>query len=175
MMAAYQVLLHVLTGQTEILVDTSMINRTQERFEKTIGQLSIMHTIRTRIFAEVEFSKLLKQVQKTLWDALKHQGYPSQLLTESLQLPQGAVHNRPGQVLFNLVAENSQLSLGQLGQYGLTLQSTDIIPAGSAGTFHEINTQFLQKGEKLIGHINYETDLYKQSTMQTLMDRYKVI
>ncbi len=175
MMAAYQVLLHVLTGQRDILVDTSMINRTQERFEKTIGQLSIMHTIRTRIFAEATFSKLLKQVQKTLWDALKHQGYPSRLLTESLQLPQGFVHNRPGQVLFNLVAENSQLFLGQLRQYGLALQSTDIIPAGSAGTFHEINTQFLQKGEKLIGHINYETDLYRQSTIQTLMDRYKVI
>ena len=97
MLTAFKLLLHFHTGQHDILVDTSMINRTQQQFEKTTGQLSIMHTLRTHIPTAAHFPELLKTVQQTVWDALKHQSYPSQLLIERLQTPTGYVYNRPGQ------------------------------------------------------------------------------
>lgn len=176
MMAAYQVLFHQITGQSEVWVDTSMINRTQSRFEKTLGQVSIIHTICTTMRDDESFSDLAKRVQQTVRDALKNQSYPSQLLAEPLQLSTAPVYNRAGQTLFNLVSSNfSQLSLERLGNYGLSLESTDLIPAGSSGTFHEINTQFTETAGKLVGNINYETDLYKRSTIQKLMENYQII
>ncbi|MGB0848780.1 MAG: condensation domain-containing protein, partial [Thiolinea sp.] len=177
MLTAFKLLLHFHTGQRDILVDTSMINRTHQQFEQTIGQLSIMHTLRTQIPAAVSFPVLLKTVQQTVWDALKHQSYPSQLLLERLAMPKSYVYNRPGQVLFNLVSSNlTQASLPSLGRGKLVLEPTRIIPSGSAGTFHEINTQLLEQEDGTItGHINYETDLYKLSTIEGLMRRYEVI
>ena len=56
------------------------------------------------------------------------------------------------------------------------LEPTQIIPSGSAGTFHEINTQLLEQASgEVTGHINYETDLYNKSTIEALMHRYKII
>jgi acyl carrier protein len=173
MMAGYAVLFHFLTGQRDLLVDTSTVNRTQQRFEKTIGQLSIIHTIRTLIPEHARFPDLLQQVAQTVKEALQHQSYPSARLSARLGFVKGQVHDRPGQVLFNLISANlSRLPLEQPQRCGLLLAPATIVSAGSAGTFHEINTQFVEWDGTLVGHINYETDLYKRSTIEALMGDY---
>jgi 3-oxoacyl-(acyl-carrier-protein) synthase/non-ribosomal peptide synthetase component F/acyl carrier protein len=174
-MTAYQLLLHFYTGQKEILIDTSMINRTQTRFEQTMGQLSSMQTMRTNISQAATFHELLKQVQNTIWETLKHQAYPSQLLTERLKPPMGPVYNRIGQVWFNLLSSHFLRSDTDSTKKGhLILEPTQIIPI-ELGSCHEMETQLLEKEDQIIGYTIYDTDLYKKTTIQQLISNYEIL
>ncbi|HIE02157.1 MAG TPA: hypothetical protein EYP59_18040 [Thiotrichaceae bacterium] len=172
-MTAYKLLLHFYTGQRQILIDTSMMNRTQERFEQTMGQISNQQTIRTKISKEASFQALLKQVQKTILETLEHQGFPSQLLIERLKPPIGPVYNRIGQVWFNFLSSHF-LKSDINSNSNLILEPTQIVPI-QIGSCNEMETQLLEKEGKIVGYTIYDTDLYKKTTIQQLINNYEII
>ncbi|MFK5976728.1 MAG: long-chain-fatty-acid--CoA ligase [Sulfurovum sp.] len=178
MMSAYKLLLHLYTDQKMIVIDTNMLNRTQERFKHTIGLLTNTVTIADNISKEMTFIDLLEQVQETILGALKHQGYPNQLLVEKLQPPKASIDKHIGQVWFNLMpssffqfennlANNKNFIIGDL-------VFTSMPPLEQwKGTFFEIELQLIEEEDKISGYINYNTNLYKDVTMKKFIQNYE--
>ena len=84
-LAAFQVLLHRLTGQDEIILGTATAGRSRPEWEDLVGYCLNQLPLRVKIDPEASFAALLAQVQQTVHRALEHQDYPFSLLVEKLQ------------------------------------------------------------------------------------------
>ena len=83
-LAAWQVLLGRLTGQTDIAVGSPVAGRTRPETEALIGMFTNMLVLRTSLEGNPTFREVLERVRQTRMDAFIHQETPIDLLTEEL-------------------------------------------------------------------------------------------
>jgi len=84
LLAAYNLLLHRLTGDEDIIVGTPIAGRTNSLLEPLIGHFVNTLAIRTRFDGPSNFRDLLKQVKERSMEAFENQSYPFDLLTEKI-------------------------------------------------------------------------------------------
>src|SRR5882672_2193298 len=85
LLAAFQTLLYRYTGQCDLLVGCPVTGRKKAEWGRLIGYFVNPVVIRTRLSGTLSFQELMKQVRRTVLEALDHQDYPFSLLVESLQ------------------------------------------------------------------------------------------
>ncbi|MCP5046668.1 MAG: AMP-binding protein, partial [bacterium] len=100
LLAIFTIFLGRLTGQTDILVASSIANRVNPDVEKMIGFFVNMMIIRTDLsrFGQLSFEEFLTGVHHTQLEAFEHQGYPFDLLVEKIN-PRRYTNYQP---LFNV-------------------------------------------------------------------------
>jgi len=100
MLSVFYVLLHRMTGQTDLAVASLFANRTRREVQNTVGFLANMSILRTCLPERAAFQDVVRATHDTVVDAFTHQALPYQVL-EPIQTD-GA---RAGDVVFQLVAE----------------------------------------------------------------------
>ncbi len=85
--AAFQALLARRTGQRDVSVGTVIANRTDPRFEQTVGLFTNTVALRTSLEGEPSFRVLLHRVRDRLLDALENADAPFEKVVEQLPLP----------------------------------------------------------------------------------------
>jgi hypothetical protein len=168
LLAAFQTLLFRYTGQTDIVVGTDIANRTRMETEALIGFFVNLLALRTDLSGAPPFRKVLARVREMVLGAYAHQDTPFEMLVERLQ-PNHPMDRMPLiQALF--VFQNMPLSHSELP--GLTLT-----PFKSELTMAKFDLAvFMFEGpEGLRGAVNYSTDLFKASTIATMMSRFEVL
>ncbi|NEP84619.1 MAG: non-ribosomal peptide synthetase, partial [Okeania sp. SIO3B3] len=85
LLAAFEVLLYRYTSQSDLLVGSPVIGRTNPEFENVVGYFVNPIVLRTNLSNQTTFRELLTQVQKTVLEALRYQEYPFPLLVELLR------------------------------------------------------------------------------------------
>jgi hybrid polyketide synthase/nonribosomal peptide synthetase FtdB len=113
LLAAFQVLLHRYTGQTDIAVGSPVAGRTHAEFAGTMGYFVNTLVLRAHPRAELPFSVFLDQVRDMVLSALQHQEYPFQRLVERLRPERGSDRSPLFQILFG-VESLPQLGAGDL-------------------------------------------------------------
>lgn len=168
LLAAFQILLSRYTGQTDIVVGTDIANRTQIETEQMIGFFINLLALRTRLHGMPTFHSLLHQVRDMVLDAYTHQDLPFDMLVDSLQLVRQRNQTPLVQVLF--VLQNTPHSSAELP--GLQLA-----PFGGSVTTAKFDIAlFMWEGSNgLGGMVNYSTDLFEESTISTLVERFTVL
>jgi amino acid adenylation domain-containing protein len=98
MLSVFNIFLSQLTGQTDMLVASSIANRVNPDIEKLIGFFVNMLIIRCDLSRDLSFEEFLLEVHQAQLEAFEHQGYPFDLLVEKLN-PRRHTNYQP---LFNV-------------------------------------------------------------------------
>jgi len=82
--AAFQVLLHRLTGARDVLVGAPFAGRTHPDLDEPIGCFVTTLPLRTDLAGDPTFAAAVARVSETVSEAKRHQGYPFEKLLEEL-------------------------------------------------------------------------------------------
>ena len=166
LLAVFQVLLRVYSGQNDIVVGAPVANRNRAETSGLIGYFVNILVLRSDLSGDPTFREVLKRVYEVSMDAYTYQDLPFEKLVEALQPERSLSHTPLFQVMFVLQnAPTPELVLPELTIQGLEL---DVI------TSKFDLTLAMREGEGgLEGFVEYNTDLFKQETIERLMGHYQ--
>jgi NRPS condensation-like uncharacterized protein/acyl carrier protein len=95
----FNIFLYNISGHQDLAVGVAIANRDQTEIEQIVGFFVNTLVIRTSIKEDMEFSDVVKQVEKNMIEAFDHQSYPFDLLVEKLN-PNRITDKQP---LFNVL------------------------------------------------------------------------
>jgi amino acid adenylation domain-containing protein len=102
LLAAFKVLLHRYTGQTNLLVGVPIANRKHSEVEGLIGLFANTLVMRTEVSGDATFEELLDRVKRTALGAYEHQDMPFEVLVRLLQVRRDASRSPLFQAAFTL-------------------------------------------------------------------------
>jgi hypothetical protein len=178
--AAFTVLLHYYSGQTDLIVGSTFANRGQRALEELIGFFVNTLPVRYDLSGDPAFHEQLARAQKALLGVHEHQEMPLSKIVQQLQPERSLDRNPLFQVVFDLLTPDhnpgvfgyglglevqGQLKIGDLrvtpmdveggeARFDLTVLLWDM-PAGISGTFE------------------YNGDVYDRSTIARLASNYE--
>ncbi|QHS63327.1 non-ribosomal peptide synthetase [Chitinophaga agri] len=169
MLAAFNVLLHRYTGQTDISVGTAIAGRTSSELESLIGFFANTIVLRNDLQGNPEFLTLLAQVKKNTLNAYGHQDLPFEKIVEAA----GQQHDRSGnplvQVLFN-VQNMPEVPALKLGDLLLTMEQMERDTAQ-----FDLNISVVAKQDGLMISVEYCTDLFLPESIEQLFRHYIIL
>ncbi|OPH56173.1 hypothetical protein BC351_28805 [Paenibacillus ferrarius] len=118
LLAAYNVFLHKLTGQEEIVVGTAVANRNHEDLQDQIGVFVNTLALFNRPRREMSFLNFLAETSKHAFEAFENQDYPFDLLVERLELERDPSRSPLFDTLF--ILQNAYSTDVQTGSFTFT-------------------------------------------------------
>lgn len=159
LLAAFQVLLHQLSGQEDILVGTPVANRGRKETERVIGYFLTSSVLRTQLNGQLSFLDVLKRVRETAVEAFAHQELPFRLLQEALDLPADTSRNPVFQAMFVYVdVDDRPLQLP-----GLEIRY-DLLDAGTVK--YDLTVGLVERECGLECFFEYSPDLFLAETVE---------
>jgi amino acid adenylation domain-containing protein len=165
LLAAFNVLLHRLSGQDDILVGMPVACRNRAEFERMIGLFVNTMVVRTRFSETLLFRDLLLQIRDTMLDAHERQEMPFEELVGALNT-QRDIHRTPlFQVFFNHL--NMQLT-------PFRIAGLEVEPFGSFEVESKFDFTFYlhEQSDSIHLILVYNTHLFDDSRMAVLLDQY---
>lgn len=183
MQAAFQLFLHALCGQPDVVTGATTNNRVRPELDRLVGSLVDAVVLRSRLPADerIPFTTYLQQVRQTVIDALAHQGYPSELLANRLGLPADPGRPRIIQVSFNYIhagrnhpaAQPNDLASAPGAEPTPLLQPCDLAIPLVGSWSEELVVGIGEAPTHLQGVVRYNTDLFAEQTIARMMDAYQ--
>ncbi|MBN8471529.1 non-ribosomal peptide synthase/polyketide synthase [Corallococcus exiguus] len=168
LLAAFQVLLSLYSGQEDISVGTPIAGRTYAETESLIGFFVNTLVLRTRVSLRNSFHQLLKQVREAALGAYAHQDVPFERLVEDLR-PQRDLTRPPlFQALFSL--QNTSMTEVQLP--GLTLRPLEV---EGHTVKAELELFLFETPDGFDGSLGYNTALFAPATAQRMARHFGVL
>ncbi|HYG61368.1 MAG TPA: condensation domain-containing protein, partial [Thermoanaerobaculia bacterium] len=169
LLAAFQSLLHRLTGEDDLVVGTPIANRTHPGLEGLIGFFVNTLALRSRLEgADPGFIELLGRTRAAALAAYAHQDLPFERLVEELRVERSLRHAPVFQVM--LVLQNAPKA--ELELPGLTL--APVPPALGAAQF-DLSLSFMEAGSEVRAALEYDARLFDATTAERLLDRLGVL
>ena len=101
LLAAFNILLHRYSGQTDVRVGVPIANRNRREVEGLIGFFVNTQVLRSELNAQTRVTDLLAAVKETALGAQAHQELPFEQLVEAFKLERNLSHNPLFQVMYN--------------------------------------------------------------------------
>ncbi|MEW5927424.1 MAG: non-ribosomal peptide synthase/polyketide synthase, partial [Gemmatimonadota bacterium] len=168
LLAAWQALLGRYTGQDDVVVGTVVANRTRAELEGLVGFFVNALVLREDLSGDPGFGELLGRVRETTLGAFTHQDLPFERLVEELAPERSLVQNPLFQVMFAL--DNEDLGVLALGDL-----EVEMLGRAEAGAKFDLGVMLREEGERVLGRIDYRTDLFDGSTAQRMADHFLVL
>ncbi|MEE8584227.1 MAG: amino acid adenylation domain-containing protein, partial [Acidobacteriota bacterium] len=166
LVAAFQTLLHRLSGQTDLLVGVPVANRGKKEWQGLIGLLVNNLVLRLDLSGDPPFQGLLERLRKASLQAYLHQEVPFERLVEELAPQREAGRNPFYQVVFGL----QETSLPQLNLTGLKAEPAPL----DTGTAKFDLSFFLQRAPcGLEGLAEFSSDLFDATTVRRWIGYYR--
>jgi hypothetical protein len=168
LMAAFQTLLHRLTGQNDVLVGTTIAGRNRAELEKLIGFFVNTLAMRTDLSGAPSFIELMRRVREGALGAYVHQEMPFEKLVEELQPERGLSGSPLVQVFFGLqnaptsTLEMSNLKLNAVGH------SNDAVR-------FDLTLWMEEAPHALGGTWTYSADIFDASTIAQMHERFETL
>lgn len=168
LLAAFQVLLNRYTGQEDILIGTSIANRTSAELETLIGFFANTLVLRGEMSGNPSFRELLGRIRAVALGAYAHQDIPFEQLVSTLKIERDLSRSPLFQVMF-VLQKASWLDTRLLG---LTVNSVEI--ERKRATF-DLVLSMTENEESLQGTLEYSTDLFDGATMVRLAGHFQTL
>jgi amino acid adenylation domain-containing protein len=169
LLAAFQVLLHSYSGQTDIVVGTDIANRNRRETEGLIGFFVNQLVIRTDLSGNPTFRELLMRVRKCALGAYMRQDLPFERLVEELNPERRLSHSPIFQA--KLVLQNAPRP--SLSLSGLELTAIDIENAPTSK--YDLLLTLAEGRAALRGEMEYNADVFSALTIRRFLDRYETV
>jgi len=162
LVAVVKILLWRYSQQSDIVLGTTIANRTPAEVEQLIGFFVNTLVLRTDMSGNPSVQDLLKRVRETTLQAYAHQDIPFEKLVEDLQ-PQRSLSYTP---LFQvaLVFQNDPPETLTLSDATIQLYENE---ENETAKF-DLTFFFRNMGDRLQASIEYSTDLYAQETIKQM-------
>jgi amino acid adenylation domain-containing protein len=168
LLAALKALVFRYTGQSDLVIGTPVANRNREELEGLIGFFVNTLALRTDISGDPTFRELLHRVRDVSLGAYAHQDLPFELLVEATQPVRDLSRNPIFQIVFDF--QNAPAAALELS--GLTLQPFEFT---AETTRFDLELHFTSTPEGIIGAIVYSTNLFAESTIRQIAERYRML
>jgi amino acid adenylation domain-containing protein len=166
LLAAFKLLLHRYTGQTDIVVGSPIANRNRKEIELLTGFFVNTLVMRTDLSGDPEFSELLGRMREVALGAYAHQDMPFEKLVEELQ-PDRHLNRQP---LFQSMFVLQNAPMPPLELPGMTIDSMRVHNGTSK---FDILVSMREMGDHLSGVIEYSTDIFVAETIERLVGHYQ--
>ncbi|MGZ4107685.1 MAG: non-ribosomal peptide synthetase, partial [Tumebacillaceae bacterium] len=160
-----QTLLHRYTGQADIVVGTPIAGRNRKETEGLIGFFINTLVLRTSFEGNPTFTELLQQVRETSLEAFANQDVPFEKLVDELKLQRDPSRTPLFQTMF--ILQNTPFEEVKLP--GLTLLPVEF---DNPTAKFDLSIELSERGEELVGLLNYNTDLFDRATIARLAQHY---
>jgi amino acid adenylation domain-containing protein len=169
LLAAFQVVLHRYSGQTEFVVGAPIANRNRPEIENLIGFFVNTLPLRADLAGDPSFLQLLGRVRQTALGGYAHQDLPLETLINALGIERDASRNPLFQVVF--VMQNAPMQAVELP--GLHMRFAEELDTGTAKFDLTLMIEFLADGP--VASIEYSGDLFDRPTIERLLDHYQTV
>ncbi|WP_152973026.1 non-ribosomal peptide synthetase, partial [Pseudomonas asplenii] len=168
--AAFCVLLHRYSGQTDLCIGVPVAGRGRVEFEPLIGFFVNTLVLRTRIEPSANFSELLEHVKATALQAYACQDVPFEQLVNELKLPRNLSHSP----LFQVMLVMQGASRGAINIPGLRVEPLDVAVQVSK---YDLTCMFMQSGQEghMLGSMEYNCDLFDVLTIERLIRHFQAV
>jgi amino acid adenylation domain-containing protein len=168
LLAAFDVLLHRLTGQTDVVVGMPAVNRGRAETERMVGVFLNTLVLRTQVTPEVRFDALLDRVRETCLGAYAHQDMPFERLVAELSRTRDASVTPLFQVMFTLHnAPTEAVKMGGLRARGAGIEIVS--------TKFDLTLAMTETATGLAGTFEYATDLFDEATVERLVGHLQTL
>lgn len=183
LLGAYGVLLHGLTGRSDLPVTASATGRTRPEFEHIVGWLVNNVIFRSRVEPQASFREFLRDLSATVHQGLEHQDCPIHLVLDAVD-PQrhdqpscldqvGFFMSRPdnfddggfGIILLN--HEDARVSFGSL--------EVASFPVAATGCTRDLTLYVQEFDGRIYGSFNFDADLFDAATIDRLAADYQSV
>ncbi|PZH16174.1 non-ribosomal peptide synthetase [Streptomyces sp. NTH33] len=169
LLAAYSVVLHRYTHQTDIAVGTVVANRNRAEVEGLIGLFANTLVMRNDLSGDPTFPELLARVKRTALEAYDHQDVPFEAVVDALQVERGLSHSPVFQTVLVLQEEQAQPRL-TLGGLEVTPVDADF----SIAKF-DLTLDLRETPDGLAGAVEYSTALFDRETIQRFVSHFTTL
>ncbi|MGR9556456.1 non-ribosomal peptide synthetase (plasmid) [Rhizobium leguminosarum] len=163
LLAVYKVLLLRLSGQTDVIVGTSLAGRDHPLSEKLVGCFVKTSALRTELGGDLSFREALRRVHLTTLEAQDHQAVPWEQIVAALKVPRELNHHPVFQTFFGLQSAPA-LSFAD-ARIGAMLLECD-------SAKWDLTISITDAGAELHGFIEYATDLLGAVTVARFAGMY---
>ncbi|ONI88959.1 non-ribosomal peptide synthetase [Actinosynnema sp. ALI-1.44] len=161
LIAACQVLLARYTGQHDITIGTVASGRERAELDEVVGFFVNTLVLRSTVDLSVTFDEFLGSVRQTVLAAFANQEVPFERVVDAVQPVRDTSRNPLFDVM--VLLQNTPASAPEL--HGLAVEEVTV-PVGSAAC--DLTFEFEERDERLLGAIEYNTDLYDESTIHRM-------
>ena len=167
LLAVLEIVLHVFTGQTDIVVGTPVNNRQRVELEAVIGLFINTLVLRTDLSGDPSFEELLGRVREVVLGAHANQELPFETVVKAVQTDRDMGQTPLFGVwfLFQVAPQGRQLS-------NLTLTG---FPIDHGITHYDLRLNLLESSEGIGGTIEYNTDLFRAQTIKRLANHFELL
>ncbi|MEM9212759.1 MAG: amino acid adenylation domain-containing protein [Cyanobacteria bacterium P01_F01_bin.150] len=168
LLAAFNILLHRYTGQSDIVVGSPIANRNRKEFEGLIGFFVNTLVLRTDLSGNPSFKEVLSQVRQTTWDAYDHQDLPFEKLVEALHPERDLSYNPLFQVKFRL----EQPPAEKFEVPDLTLE---VLKQATSTAKLDLSVDLYDTPNGIVGGFEYNQDLFNPDTIQRMVSHFCIL
>jgi hypothetical protein len=169
MAAMYQLLVHRLTGATDVVIATFTPGRGGERFQDTVGPFFNFVPLRTNIAGCSSYWELLDRTRRTCLEAFSHDIPSIHIFAQAPELMQPAMADNATAAVFQSVPDQNQVveAPGGLKYVRITrvLNSQPLASSVPDGALWDLNKE--PSGEA-IGAISYKRNLFREETIAAM-------
>ncbi|WP_232322467.1 condensation domain-containing protein, partial [Brevibacillus parabrevis] len=165
LLAAYYVLLHKYTGQTDIIVGSPIAGRPQAEFEHLVGMFVNTLALRNSPHPDKPFRIFLGEVRESCLQAYEHQEWPFEKLVEKLQPTRDLSRNPLFDTMF--VLQNMENSLPEIEAIKMA-----VLPIHNQASQFDLMLEAVEQEEGLQLNLEFCTSLFATSTMERLLGHY---
>ncbi|HEX6289174.1 MAG TPA: amino acid adenylation domain-containing protein, partial [Herpetosiphonaceae bacterium] len=166
LLAAFKLLLHRWSGQTDIVVGSPIAGRTRAETEDLIGLFLNTLVLRSDLSGDPGFVELLRRVREVCLQAYAHQDVPFEKLLEELQPERNLSHTPLFQVFFNML--NYPYRHCELP--GLQLE---VLAPPDIGAKFDLTLYVEERDAGIFCDLVYNADLFSEARMAALLDQFQ--
>jgi amino acid adenylation domain-containing protein len=168
LLAAMQVLLQRITGQSDICIGTAIANRTRVELEPMIGFFVNTLVLRNDLAGKPSFRKLLRQAREVALEAYAHPDLPFEHLVDTIQPERNLSYTPLFQVMLNL--QNAPARDLQIAG-----AATREVKIDNGTSKFDLTLSLQDSGPQLTGWMEYNTDLFEAATIRRMLVHYQTL
>lgn len=161
LLSAYGLLLHRISGVTDLAIGTPVANRTHAELNDLIGLFVNTLVIRLQFNKDQNFEELLEQIRNTTISAFQHQSAPFEQVIERLDVARSQSHTPLFQVLFTL--QNAPFEETQIADLSWAPINLD----NDTAKF-DLSLSMSEQVDGLVAAFEYRKDLFLSSTIERI-------
>ena len=168
LLAAFQLLLHRLSGQDDLVVGISAAGQPHAGDNGLVGYCTNLLSLRSRLTGNLSFKTYVASVKKTVFDAYEHQIYPFGKLIRELKLQRDPSRPPLVSVIFNMDTKVDEAAA--IPDLDVTVTSN--LP--SVAKF-DLNLNISQTPGELLLDWEYNTDLFDAQTIERWQQHFRTL
>jgi len=184
LLAGFEALLGLMTGQDRFLIRTLTVGRSRAEHEKIVGFFANPVVLRVDFSDDPDIIQVITRAQKSVTEAIEHQDFPFEYMREKLRFGRHLGVNPMSEVMFILLAPQRFVPERRGQKCGL---ESGMFAAGTTGVrvdfggmlaekynpgkrfmLNDLDLQTVEIGGELSGVIYYRKDLFRPETARRL-------